>query len=346
MNRDSVFLFTGGSGGHVQPALILKRDLERKGSRVTLFISSFSHFKIELGVIKLNISKLKLLALLQLSYISMYILIVFILRKPRVVVGFGGYYSLAGIIIAKILRKKTFIYEPNMILGDTNRFLSHFVDRILVLWPKILLSPKLKLKVRVIRPLVKKDYSLKAKNKDETFTVLFTGGSSGSMFLNNLFLSIFKGNFLREQNIRAVLIAGESSYLKIKEAMDDLNLNSSINVELYSFRNDMDIFINEFDLIISRAGAQIIVESIFAEIPMLYIPYPYANKHQIYNARNISSKRCALSIKQELADKEAVSNIIKYFINNKASLNKIKSELKNIKHDLDGTDKAADIILR
>ncbi len=84
-----------------------------------------------------------------------------------------------------------------------------------------------------------------------------------------------------------MLITGDKFYWKVKERIGSLNINNNIDIEVYSFCDDMEVFINKFDFLISRAGAQIIVESIFSELPTLYIPYPYAGEHQLDNARNI-----------------------------------------------------------
>jgi UDP-N-acetylglucosamine--N-acetylmuramyl-(pentapeptide) pyrophosphoryl-undecaprenol N-acetylglucosamine transferase len=348
IKKESIFLFAGGSGGHVHPALVLKNDLESRGSAVTLFISGFSHFNLEPGILRLKISRIKLAALIQSSYISVYILALFILKRPGMVVGFGGYYSLVGIIVGKILGKRTFIYEPNMILGDTNRLLAPLVDKILVLWPKISLDLRFTLKVEAIRPLLKRDYTFVNKIKDRPFSVLFTGGSAGSLFLNRLFISVFKSKkeFSKTSGIRAVLIAGDSFYSKIKDIAGRFISDDEIDIELYGFRNDMDLFIDNFDLIVSRAGAQIIVESIFSEIPALYIPYPYANQHQVYNARNIAAERGALIFQQKFADKDTIVKVINYFLDNRDSLDRMRSKLKELKDSFNRADKAADIILR
>ncbi|MDP8253679.1 MAG: UDP-N-acetylglucosamine--N-acetylmuramyl-(pentapeptide) pyrophosphoryl-undecaprenol N-acetylglucosamine transferase [Candidatus Kaelpia aquatica] len=346
MNRESVFLFTGGSGGHVYPALVLKEDLESQGYRTILFVSNFSNFKAEPGIRSFKVSKSKPLALIQSLYMFNHLLMLFILRKTRIAVGFGGYYSLAGIVAAKVLRRKTFIYEPNMALGRANKILAYFIDRILVLWPEISLKPELEPKIRRIMPLIKKRSSVVVKDKRGLFSVLFAGGSSGSMFLNNLFTEIIQSDFFKGQDLKLVLIAGDKFYHKVKERVDSLHISSNINVEVYGFRNDVEIFIDEFDFLISRAGAQVIVESIFSEIPTLYIPYPYAGEHQLQNARNILSKRCCFIIRQELADVKAVVRFIKYLARNRESLNRTKDRLRQLKDDFKKADRSIDIILK
>ncbi|MDP8216402.1 MAG: UDP-N-acetylglucosamine--N-acetylmuramyl-(pentapeptide) pyrophosphoryl-undecaprenol N-acetylglucosamine transferase [Candidatus Kaelpia imicola] len=346
MNRESIFLFAGGSGGHVHPALVLKKDLESRGHKAILFISNFSHFEAESGIRSFKISRLKLLALIQSLYMFNYLLVFFILKNTSVAVGFGGYYSLAGIVAAKILGKKTFIYEPNMALGRSNRILAYFVDRILVLWPEISLKSKLGFKIRRIRPLIRRESSLVVKDKRWPFSILFAGGSSGSMFLNNLFTEIIQGGFLRGQDLRLVLITGDKFYRKVKERIDGLNINNNLNVEVYSFRNDMEIFLDDFDFLISRAGAQIIVESIFSELPTLYIPYPYAKEHQLENARNMLSKRGSFLIRQELADVEVVAGFTKYIARDREGLNRVKVKLRQLKGNFEKADRSIDIILK
>jgi len=346
MDRKNIFLFAGGSGGHVNPALVLKKDLESQGHKVVLFVSNFSHFKSESRIKGFKMSRLKPLVLIQYFYIFNYLLVLFILKRIDIAIGFGGSYSLVGMMVAKILRRKTFIYEPNMTLGRANRVLAYFVDRILVLWSEISLKPDLESKIKRIRPLIRRGGSLAAKDKRESFSVLFAGGSSGSMFLNNLFTTIIQGGFLKDQKLRLVLITGDKFYWKVKERIGSLNINNNIDIEVYSFCDDMEVFINKFDFLISRAGAQIIVESIFSELPTLYIPYPYAGEHQLDNARNILDKKACFLIKQELARAEVITSFVKYLEKDRDVLSQIRIRLAQLKNNFKIVDRAIDIILR
>ena len=131
--RKKILITTGGSGGHVLPALTIYDHLKNEHD---LLISSdqrgLKYFETEkykpfiIDTPKPNISiffpfvifKVFLLIIKSLS----------ILKKEKIsfLVSTGGYMSLPLCIAAKILGIKICLIEPNMVLGRANRFFLKF----------------------------------------------------------------------------------------------------------------------------------------------------------------------------------------------------------------------------
>ena len=64
------------------------------------------------------------------------------LKKPNLVFGMGGYASFPICIAASILRIKFIIYENNLIIGKSNKYLLPLAKKILVSYEQIEGIPK------------------------------------------------------------------------------------------------------------------------------------------------------------------------------------------------------------
>ncbi|HEO64068.1 MAG TPA: hypothetical protein ENN78_02225, partial [Candidatus Omnitrophica bacterium] len=128
MEKGSIFLFAGGSGGHVNPAIVLKKRLDNICLKSELFVIGFAHPCPNIRARRLNISRFKSIALFQFPFIFLYVFLKALMKKMRFCVGFGGYHSLVGVLSAKILKAKTIIYEPNILLGRANRLVAGLAD--------------------------------------------------------------------------------------------------------------------------------------------------------------------------------------------------------------------------
>ena len=126
---NKILISTGGSGGHVIPAIILYEHLSKTNQlfistdkRGSKFLDKNTH-KIE----TINTPKLNNIFLLPLNLfmiLSLTIKSFFLLKNKKIDIIFstGGYMSLPLILAAKILNLKIYLLEPNLVLGRANRF--------------------------------------------------------------------------------------------------------------------------------------------------------------------------------------------------------------------------------
>ena len=138
-----IVIATGGTGGHIYPALSLADALLENKDNDVLFIGSSTRMESKeipekgynfkgLNVIGTNgglTNKIKSVLLLVKARSEC----IKILKdyKPDVVIGFGNYISVPVILAAKKLGIKTMIHEQNSVAGKANVFLSRFVDGII-----------------------------------------------------------------------------------------------------------------------------------------------------------------------------------------------------------------------
>ena len=194
----------------MSPALVLHEHLEK---RFNLYISSderglkFINFeKYKLFVIKTPIF-FKNYFLLPLKIIKILILTIkslFYIKRKKIdlVISTGGYAPVPICLAALILKKKLYLYEPNYVIGKSNRFFLPYCHKILCHSKKLKKYPKkFKNKILLLSPMVKKKFYLKNKKQNSKFTLLIIGGSQGARifdyYLHQFLFDIFKKKNLK-----------------------------------------------------------------------------------------------------------------------------------------------------
>ena len=192
----NILISTGGSGGHVVPAIILHEHLKNdfniymtSDDRGIKFLNK-DKYNIEI----INVPKISKNILL----LPFQILIVLILtlksffflkrKKIEILISTGGYMSLPLCIASKMLKLKLFLFEPNMVLGRSNKIFINSCKKIFCYSNEIKNFPnKLKNKISLIPTLLRKEfYSTKVveNNINKEINLLIIGGSQGAKFFD------------------------------------------------------------------------------------------------------------------------------------------------------------------
>jgi UDP-N-acetylglucosamine--N-acetylmuramyl-(pentapeptide) pyrophosphoryl-undecaprenol N-acetylglucosamine transferase len=129
--RKHIVLVTGGTAGHVFPAIALAEKLKNQATfhmivdeRGSHFLKSYENLFETIHYLSIKRPRQKIQYII--SFLKATLKSLFVLRsiQPDIVVGFGGYFSVPTVWCAQILRIKTAIHEQNALLGKANRFLS------------------------------------------------------------------------------------------------------------------------------------------------------------------------------------------------------------------------------
>ena len=132
--KNKILISTGGSGGHVLPAITIYDHL--KSNYETLISTDLRGLKYldkdNYKYIIVNTPKLNNLLLFPFSFLKVFILtlksLIILKRKNiSILISTGGYMSLPLCLAAKILSIKIYLIEPNMVLGRANKFFLYFV---------------------------------------------------------------------------------------------------------------------------------------------------------------------------------------------------------------------------
>ena len=132
-----IIFSTGGTGGHIFPAVNLMKHFFDKGYEVLLvtdvrgnnFIKNRSKFKSYILKTGTHTNKnffKRILSFFLIFYSIARSIIILKKEKPDLILGFGGYVSFPISFASKFFNLPLIVYENNMILGRANKYLASF----------------------------------------------------------------------------------------------------------------------------------------------------------------------------------------------------------------------------
>ena len=211
--KRKILISTGGSGGHVIPAITMHDHLKENYDilissdvRGLKYLDDKSYNTLVIDTPKLNNFILLPLSILKVFFLILRSLILLKKKEIKILISTGGYMSLPLCIAARILNIKIYLLEPNMVIGRANKFFLKFCKKIICYSENIISFPKeYKYKLKITNPLIRKKYydkKLKESN-NEKFTLIIIGGSQGAQIFDKiLHHSIIKVSKIRSEERR------------------------------------------------------------------------------------------------------------------------------------------------
>ncbi len=336
----NILISTGGSGGHVVPATILYKQLKDK---FNIFMTSdergikfLDRGKYKIKIINVpRISKnifllpIQIFLLLGLIFKSYFFLKN---KKIEILISTGGYMSLPLCIASKILNIKLFLFEPNMVLGKSNRFFIKSCIKIFCYTDKIKNFPiNLKNKISIIPALLRKEfYFTKKISKDinKEVNLLIIGGSQGA----ELFYTVINESILELSKKYKLKIFQQTSFRNYKY-LKNFYLKNNIENELFDFNENISDLMSKANICITRAGASTLAELIFLNLPHIVIPLPSAkDNHQFENASFYEQLGCNWILNQNDISTDNLTNKLFNIIENKEEYLDKKIKMKNFNY--------------
>ncbi len=339
---------TGGTGGHIYPALALAEAIQKnEPSSTIVFIGDerrmesqvipAANFKfIGLKLSGMNggiVNKIKSLSLMMKSYR----ICINLLRqeRPDVVIGFGNYISVPVILAAHRLKIVTMIHEQNSYAGKANRFLARHVDAVvgcyrenLTQFPKektqILGNPQASKAAETRKlPLLVEELGLDASNP----LVVVVMGSLGSSSVNQIMKCALSQ--MKDKPYQTLYVTGKKHY-------DDFVRDTTFakNVKVVPYIDGIQVMANA-DLCVVRGGATTASEICAMGMPSIIIPSPYVpNNHQYYNAKALQDVNAAVLIEEkELSTEKIIGQIDEIMSSNIRRSEMSKNALKCAQSD-------------
>ncbi len=322
--KKNILISTGGSGGHTIPAIILYEHLkndfkifltsDKRGAKY-INKNNYNYKLIEIPRLSKNFFKFPYILLF--LFISFFKSFLFMKKNNiQILISTGGYMSLPLCISAKILNIKIYLFEPNIVIGRSNKFFLKFSEKIICYSKNLKKFPeKFKNKIFLIEPLLRKEiYLEKNKNKNENiikkpFTILIIGGSQGAEFFDEK-ISELMVEINKKYKISIIQQITDENKKKIikKKYIDD-----GIKNDLFNFNEKIFKKYNQIDFAITRSGASTISELIYSAIPFIAIPLPGSkDDHQFYNAKEYCDKNLCWLFNQSEYKKD---NLKKFILN-------------------------------
>ena len=335
----SILLVTGGTGGHVVPSIALLEHLKNNfliqivtDARGSEYINK-NKYSYQLIDVPNLFSKFYLLPLNIIKYlVSIFKSINFITKnKIDMLISTGGYMTFPFCIAAFFLKKKIILFEPNSVLGRSNKIVLKFSEAIICYNNNLKKFPKkYNFKKKIIQPILKKElYEIKKnkKNFKEIKKILIIGGSQGATFFDNKISDII----IEISKKKEFQIIQQISKKNLKERLQEKYNNTQLKYKFFEFTNISNDLYKDVDLAITRGGANTLSELSFLNIPFLVIPLPSArDNHQFHNSSYYYQKNCCWLIEQKNFDVDNILQLIFKIFNNSEDYGEKLNNLEKI----------------
>lgn len=299
-----VIIVASGTGGHILPALSFAKVLQGLDERVEIFfigtnrpleetlIDSAGYKRYiysATGVSKLGIRGF-LNALSKIPSGFKKVSEIFSEINPDLVVGFGGYATVVPLSLAAFRKIPTIIFEAEKTLGLANKFLSLFVGNVATAYKKVpgIFRASPTYVGRILRPAMlnfKKIFPVIPRK------ILVMGGSQGCRSIDHAMLESVE--LLKYRRLEVWHQARPENVESLRAAYQEAGVLYKVD----SFIDKPEVAYHWSDLVVSRAGAGIVLELSICRNPAILVPLPNALE-QLENAEMLMNTGQALVVEE------------------------------------------------
>ena len=353
----NIVLSTGGTGGHIFPAIACAKTLNCMGCTVSIYTNK-KEKEWQYPLENISLVYIESGSILTSRAMQRYFSILYTIKgffqarkhlkqaKAEVVVGFGSYTTVPTLLAAMSLRLPIVLHEQNAFAGRANRLFGRFAVKIATAF-KNPIGLRHDICVHTGNP-VRKDIEKVRKNyqipKSKIYTILITGGSQGAEIFGKI---IPKALLKYKQRIRIIQQSKKTQIATLKSFYKKHKIPATVTW----FIKDMASALQQADFTISRSGAGSITENACVGIASILIPYKHAiNNHQLYNAKALEKAGGAFIIEQDNFSCKTLQKCIDSLINSSEGESIEQQTLKKMAKNAaaffvkDADKKVADVI--
>ena len=346
-----IWIATGGTGGHVFPALSVASELARRGHKITISTDGRVMKMVRDGkpenarvafIWAAGVgakSKIKqMIALAKIGMSAIALILRFMIFRPNRVVAFGGYASVPAVFAAHVWKIPTYLHEQNAAIGRANKFALRWVKTLMTSFETVDGLPK-QSNVKVVYTglpvraafIENANAPLKHENK-----ILVTGGSLGAQILDEIVPVA-----ISEMKNKKIFITHQTRPENV-EKLQRFYAEHKIHANVLSFIRDMASAIMDADLIIGRSGASTVIELETIGRPAILVPLNI-NPDQAANAASYAKLGGGFAVEQSKFSSKWLSSTLDELFDNPARLDKMakKAYVENL-----AVKKIADTIVK
>lgn len=327
MTLNRVILTTGGTGGHIFPALSVATELVLRNKGVDIMFMGGPGVEGDMarkhglkfqelpasGIMGRGITGI----LSGLGWLGTGIpkaMAAVWAFKPDAVIGFGGYAGFCPVLAASLMGIPSAIHEQNSVPGVANKVLGKVVKRIFLSFPDSLgafPAHKTYLTGNPVRPdIIKAEVRRRGRLVGRQMLVL--GGSQGAKPVNDAIISALPK--LMEAGVKLVHQAGKADYARVRSAYEAAGADPT---QVREFIEDMGAEYAACDLAVCRAGATTVFEIAAAGVPAIFVPFPQAtHDHQTMNAKAMADLGAAELMPQSALTGEGLATAVRKLLDN------------------------------
>ena len=331
-----VVIATGGTGGHIFPALalveMLKRDrnwyLILADKRFLNFKSQFSedlNYKIIFSSALTGNCFVKIFGAIKILYGTLQAMIEIFKSKPDILVSFGGYPSFPTMVACCLLKVPILIHEPNSIIGRASKLFLKLAVAISVSFKKTKGLEKInRKKLFYTGTPIRQEVLAARKNKYPALSskskihILILGGSQGAKVFSEI---VPEAILLLEPNLRKRLYIHQQCRAENFEDLKIFYKKNKIQAEVKTFFGNIGQEFKKAHLIISRSGALTVSELITTGRPALLVPFVFAtDNHQFFNAEELRKNKAAMVILEKQFTPKYLAKILQNILHKPSML--------------------------
>lgn len=322
---------TGGTGGHIYPAVAVAQELIRRGHSAALLgqqggmeqgaaeRAGLEFYGVDAGKLARSgqgrpdpreLLKAAGGVVQARRWLSE--------RRPTAVVGYGGFASLPGVLAAQSLGIPTVLHEQNAHLGLTQRLAAGRARAVGTAYEEVIGLPSGKGQLvgmpireeRLSRSEALERLSTSGIHLDpERLTLLVMGGSQGSLALNEgvppVLREVLAGGRWHGEPVQVLHSTGPRWLDTVAPTVADLpwyHVSGFVDAPAaWSVAN----------LGITRAGTGTLAEAAFHGVPLVMVPLPEsAEDHQFHNAQAVEKAGAGRLVKQVALDSELGERVL------------------------------------
>lgn len=302
-----IWIATGGTGGHVFPALSVATELVKRGYSVTISADGRVKRMVKDGapdgakVVMLWASGVgaksrikQVLALSKIALSATWLTFRFLFSRPDRLVAFGGYASVPAVFAAHLWKIPTYLHEQNAAIGRANKFAMRWVKTLMTSFPSVDGIPgNTQIKIVYTGLPVRHEFLAAAGAPiPNASKLLVTGGSLGAQILDD----VVPAALLQMKN-KKIFVTHQTRPENVAR-LQKLYADNKIRANVLSFIHDMAGAIIDADLVIGRSGASTVVELETVGRPAILVPLNI-NPDQAANAQSFAKLGGGFAVPQE-----------------------------------------------
>ncbi|MDZ4182181.1 MAG: UDP-N-acetylglucosamine--N-acetylmuramyl-(pentapeptide) pyrophosphoryl-undecaprenol N-acetylglucosamine transferase, partial [Candidatus Cloacimonadaceae bacterium] len=255
--------------------------------------------------------------------------------KAEAVLCTGGFVSGPVALAAILCRIPCYFHESNSLPGITTKIFAPYLKATFISFPGARQHLKKGKLIDSGVPILAResdqsefDYAKHGLSGTKPI-ILVTGGSQGSMAINNAIDNALER--IMAMGFELIWQTGKNGYAALKQKH-----GSKPGLLMFDFSSQMSSFYSKAQMAICRAGALTLAELEHQALPSILIPLPTsAENHQLFNAREQEARGLALLLEQKNLNTATLCEKIAYIESHPADFAARFRELKPNTHAAD-----------
>jgi UDP-N-acetylglucosamine--N-acetylmuramyl-(pentapeptide) pyrophosphoryl-undecaprenol N-acetylglucosamine transferase len=307
----SILIAGGGTGGHLYPGIAVAREVMKRVPDATVtFVGTAAGiearvipregFALELirsaGLKGKSVASIaRGMSLLPASAIDASQVIS--RRRPRVVIGVGGYSSGPVVALAAMRGIPTMLMEQNAVPGLTNRLLASLVSAAAVTYGESMsfFGRKAFVSGNPVRPEFFEEAYEQPSSPPGAARVLVFGGSQGAHAINMAMVEAAARLAAASPRVAITHQTGERDLEVVRDGYRRAGIEARVEPFLFAMDREM----KSADVVVCRSGATTLAELTAARRASILVPFPGAtDDHQRKNADVLVKQGAARMVEQ------------------------------------------------